>query len=381
MWKKLNLPKNIVLAIVCTFFSSLSSAATQENIRNAIQPYIDSEELAGAVSMTSVSGKVEVAYFGYANPKKKTPFTEKSMFWIASMTKGITGAAVMTLVDKGLISLDDPVEKYIPRMSDVRVEIRNADGSLSYRKPKTKMTIRMCLSHVAGYDFNIGKTGITSARFMPMDVFAKLLPYLPLARDPMTAHVYANADIDICAHIIEIVTKKRFDDYLKEVFFKPLKMENACFSMNDEQIANMVSFTSIKKGKKWGKGSYLVPPYKNGFYNGGGALFATAGDIMKFYQMLANDGKATDGTRILSHKAILELSTAQYPQFNRYTLGLRQFGDWFGHDGALQTEAVANWKENRVALLFVQLSGEWNHPFKIKWRKAVGYDANAPYKK
>ena len=51
------------------------------------------------------------------------------------------------------------------------------------------------------------------------------------------------------------------------------------------------------------------------------------------------------------------------------------------HDGSLQTEAVANWKENRVALLFVQLSGEWNHPFKTKWRKAVGYDANAPYKK
>lgn len=374
--------KRILTAFAVAGVSSLVSfAGMQEDIRNAVQPYVDSGELSGAVSMTSDGGKVEVQYFGYADPWKKTPFTEKSMFWIASMTKGITGAAVMTLVDKKLVSLDDLVEKYLPEMAKVRVETEDKDGTVSYRPPKTKMTIRMCLSHVAGYNFRVGKNGISSARCMDMKVFEKVLPYLPLARDPMVRHQYANIDIDICALIVEKVTKKKFDDYLEEVFFRPLKMDNACFAMTDGQIENMVALTRIKSGEKWTRGSYDVPSYKSTYYNGGGALFATASDVMKFYQMLANDGKAPDGTRILSHDAILELSTAQYPQFNRYTLGLRQFGDWFGHDGALQTEAVANWKENRVALLFVQLTGEWNHPFKAAWRKAAGYDAGAPYSK
>jgi CubicO group peptidase (beta-lactamase class C family) len=237
----------------------------------------------------------------------------------------------------------------------------------------------MCLSHVAGYDFRIDGSEIASSSCMPMETFGKVVPYLPLARDPMVKHQYANVDIDICARIIEIVAKKGFDEYLKETFFVPLGMKNACFRMSETQISNMVSLTCIRKGKKWTKGSYRCPDFRNGFYNGGGALFATADDVMKFYQMLANDGKAPDGRQILSSAAIRELSTAQYPQFDRYTLGLRQFGEWFGHDGALQTEAVANLKENRVSLLFVQLTGDWNHPFKDAWRKAVGYSKNAPF--
>ena len=356
-----------------------ADAGMREDVRNAIQPYVDSGELAGAVSMTSVSGKVEVLRFGYADPYRKIPFTDDSMFWVASMTKGFAGAAVMTLVDRGLLSLDDPVEKHIPSMADVRVKERNADGSFVLRPPKTKMTVRMCLSHVAGYDFRIDGTGIASSSCMPMATFGKVVQYLPLARDPMVKHQYANVDIDICARIVEIVSGKRFDEYLKETFFAPLGMKNACFRMDETQISNMVALTCIRQGKKWTKGSYRMPDYRNGFYNGGGALFATANDMMKFYQMLANGGKAPDGRRILSSAAIRELSTAQYPHFDRYTLGLRQFGDWFGHDGAIQTEAVANVKENRVSLLFVQLSGDWNHPFKDAWRKAVGYSKKAPY--
>ena len=85
------------------------------SIREILQPYVDRREIAGAVSMLSVSGRVETVYIGLANPAKGTPFAPDTFFWIASMSKGFCGAAVMACVDKGLVALDDPIAKYLPQ--------------------------------------------------------------------------------------------------------------------------------------------------------------------------------------------------------------------------------------------------------------------------
>lgn len=355
--------------------------AGKKEIVKAVSPYIESGEIAGLVSMTSVSGKVETVYLGLADPKTGRKFNEKSFFWIASMSKGFTGAAIMSLVDQGKVSLDDPIKKYIPSIGSIQVKEKRKDGTAILRPPKVDMTIRMCLSHMAGFPFKIRAMDSWGIDSMPLKVLAENLSEIPLPHDPMTGHRYSNLDIDLCSRVVEVVSGMPFETYLQKTFFDPLGMREITFFPTKEQFANRVFLASVKKGCHYKEGSiYMLDPSKTNrhgrFAEGGGGLYSTAGDVMKFYQMLANDGKAPDGTRILSHDAILELSRAQYPKYNRYSLGLRQYGDWFGHDGALQTEALANWKENRVVLMFVQITGTWNHPYKNAWHRAVGVPAH-----
>ena len=346
----------------------------------ALQRYVDSGEIAGAVSMVAVSGKVETAYVGLADPTTGRPFDGKTLFWIASMTKGFCGSAVMSCVDKGLLSLDDPVEKYIPEIADVQVEEKGPDGKTVRRPPKTKMTIRMCLSHVAGYPFSTPLELERGALNLSMAEHVKGAVECPLLRDPLTAHQYSNVDINLAGRVVEIVTGMAFEDYLQKTFFDPLGMKDITFYPTAEQLSRKVYVARVANGRRYedGRGDQWAKMLDHREIRRGrehaiaaGGLYSTPADVMKFYLMLANDGKAPDGTRILSHASILELSRAQYPHLDRYSLGLRQFGDWFGHDGALQTEAYANWKENRAALLFVQVTGSWDHRFKLDWRASA----------
>lgn len=346
----------------------------------ALQRYVDGGEIAGAISMVATSGKVETAYVGLADPTTGRPFDDRSFFWIASMTKGFCGAAVMSCVDKGLLSLDDPIEKYIPEIADVKVEEKDATGRVVRRSPKTKMTIRMCLSHVAGYPFSTPLELERGALSMSLAEHVKGAVECPLLRDPLTKHQYSNVDINLAGRVVEIVTGMAFEDYLQQTFFDPLGMKDITFYPSAEQLSHKVYVARVANGRHYedGRNDQWAKFLKHKELRRGhehaiaaGGLYSTAADVMKFYLMLANDGKAPDGRRILSHAAIVELSRAQYPSLDRYTLGLRQFGDWFGHDGALQTEAYANWKENRAALLFVQVTGKWDHRFKKDWRASA----------
>ncbi len=92
--------------------------------------------------MIAVSGKVETAYVGLADPTTGRKFDDKTIFWIASMTKGFCGAAVMSCVDKGLVSLDDPIEKYIPEIANVKVAEKGEDGKTTLRPPKPAIRFR-----------------------------------------------------------------------------------------------------------------------------------------------------------------------------------------------------------------------------------------------
>ena len=342
-------------------------------IQQILQPYVDRKEIAGAVSMLSVSGRVDTVYIGLAHPDKGTKYAPDTFFWIASMSKGFCGAAVMACVDQGLVALDDPIAKFLPAFKDIRVKEKTADGTVTRRPPKVAPTLRMCLSHVAGFS---GMTDNMASCRSLADIAADAVAS-GLVRDPLVQHQYSNVDIDIAARVVEVVTGLNYADFLEKTFFKPLKMEEITFFPTDEQLARTTFVARVAKDKPYADGTndhwaqWLKPSFKHRFVEAGGGLFARAGDVMKFYQMLANDGCAPDGTRLLSHASILELARAQYPDKDRYSLGLRQYGDWFGHDGALQTEAYANWKENRVALLFVQVTGDWDLPFKQDWRNAT----------
>ena len=341
---------------------------------------MDEDRLPGGVLLVWDGGRVVTNVVGYADLATRRRMRADDCFWVASNTKAIACALVLTYVDEGKIGLDDPVEKYIPEIANVQVRERGPDGKAVLRPPKTKMTLRMCLAHVAGYPFSTPLALERGSQNLSMEEHVKGAVACPLLHDPLTRHQYSNVDINLAGRVVEIVTGMPFEDYLQTTFFDPLDMRDITFFPSAEQLSNKVYVARLKdsgpyedgREDKWA--AYLKhTDVRRGREHAiaAGGLYSTAADVMKFYLMLANDGKAPDGTRILSHAAIVELSRAQYPALDRYTLGLRQFGDWFGHDGALQTEAYANWKENRAALLFVQVVGTWRHPFKQAWRSAA----------
>ncbi len=301
--------------------------------------------------------------------------TVDKMFWIASMSKQITASGILILVDEGRLSLDDPVEKYLPEFKNVRVGEKNEDGTVLLRAPKSPMTIRQVLSHTAGWPFltpTMQQFGIDA---LPARLLASTAVQVPLLSDPGTRYQYSNVGIDIASAVIEVVTGQPFEKFLQQRLFDPLEMTDTTFWPSDEQIQRLAKPYNISSGKCVPeKGSqfskYPVCDRVHRFAEGGGGLYSTPRDIIKFFQMIANKGE-WNGKRILSEKAVETFATKQTGDLvsNQYSLGMRIEGDWFGHDGAWQTEGMANYKTGQARLYFVQLTGTWNPPFKAAWLK------------
>ena len=131
-----------ILFLVFVFFCSSLLLGADSPQKQAIQKFVDSGEIPGAIGMIWKDGNLQIDCVGWADVENKVPMTEKNIFWIASMTKALTGTAVMMLVDEGKLSLDDPVDKYLPEFQHVKVGVKNEDGTITLRAPKSRMTVR-----------------------------------------------------------------------------------------------------------------------------------------------------------------------------------------------------------------------------------------------
>ncbi|MDO4574517.1 MAG: serine hydrolase domain-containing protein [Planctomycetia bacterium] len=350
---------------------STAVLAEESLIQKTLQPFIDSGAMPGVVSIFSDAGKLQIDCVGWADVENKVPISEKNIFWIASMTKGITAAAILTLVDEGKLSLDDPVEKYLPEFQYVRVGVKNDDGTLTLRTPKSKMTLRQTLSHTAGFPFILPQQKQFGIDVFSMRHQASIAASQPLLSDPGTQYQYSNVGINVAAAVMEVVTGKTLSENLQERIFDPLGMTETTFHPTPEQIARLVKCYNIKTGKCiLTNVPYLQKPYNSPHRHAeaGGGLFSTPLDVLKFYQMIAAKG-VFQGKRILSENAVETLSKKQTPKGipNAYSLGMEINGDWFGHGGALQTDTRANFKTNQVLLYFVQIEGIWNPPCHAAW--------------
>lgn len=346
-------------------------------MHDAIQPYVDSGAIPGLVSMLwKEGGDVQVDCIGWADADKTVPITEHHMFWVASMTKGITAAAILAYADEGKLDLDDPVEKYLPEFKDIRVAEKRDDGTVLLRAPSRPMTLRDCLSHMAGFSLENRMHKQFGLNALPLRRNAAYLAQIPLVRDPGSGYEYTNNDIDTAAAVLEVVAGKPLDRILQERFFDPLGMSDTTFFPNDEQKARLVQAFVVHDGEPCRPGSNVLA---NGTINpddrnpeAGGGLFSTPVDMFKFYRMLAAKG-VWEGRRILSEKAVETLATRQTPESvpESYSLGIRVRGDWFGHDGARQTEIMCNFKIPAVRLYYVQYVGQWGPESRKAWDKAA----------
>ncbi|MBP1538789.1 MAG: beta-lactamase family protein [Prevotella sp.] len=367
----------ILLALSLTLTATAKSGPKKSGTsyaKEVLQPYVDSGQLPGAISVFYKDGVQETCCVGYADVKKKRPIKMDNVFMQCSQTKGFCGVTIAKLVEEGRISLDDPVSKYLPEFKELWVLDGEKDGVKTLHKAKNVLTIRMVLNHTGGFPFEISaKRGDVRgggwSGGAPLRQVASIAAASPILFEPGTREQYSNTGIDIGAAVVEVVTGMKWEQYLKKEVLDPLGMKSTWFWPTDKQLKNKVELYALKKDApaEWREEMDMQQrPYNDShvFASAGAGLWTTANDQLKFYKMLMNLGVGENGVRILKEetvKSILAVSTR--PEgMGGYSLGLsapvKDSEDaWFGHGGAWGTNCSVNWHKKELKLWVIQSAG------------------------
>lgn len=364
-----------MIRITALLLAILTAGAVgaQESVSEAVKPFVDRGVFPGLVSVTAdKDGHLTAESVGWSDIESSEPMTMDSVFWIASMTKGVVGAGLLILVDEGLVDLDASVETYLPEFANIRVAEPGENGVLVLRSPKTKLTVRQVMCHMGGLRFITPAMERYGIDVFPARALATSMVDVPLFADPGTQFSYSNLGIDVGAAIIEAVTGFPFEEFLKKRIFDPLQMYDTSFWLTDEQNARLVTPYKVLDDRcipdTTNNLAYPFTDRQHRFAEGGGGLFSTPRDIIKFYQMIAGKGQYR-GKRILSEEAVQTMATKQTPNGidDPYSVGMWTDGEWIWHGGALGTEGRANIKTGEARIYMVQLTSSVDPKIKEAW--------------
>ncbi|WP_298858754.1 serine hydrolase domain-containing protein [uncultured Gimesia sp.] len=357
-----------LLTVMTLFFASCLSgslfAEKPVSSAAALQPFVDKQELAGAVALVADKDKVlSVEAVGFADVVGQQAMKPDALFWIASQSKGMTATAVMMLVDEGKIALDDPVEKYLPEFRGQMVIAEKDADHVLLRQPVHPITIREVLSHMSGLPF---KSAIETPTLdgLPLAAAVRSYAMTPLQTEPGTHYQYSNAGINTAARILEVVTGKSYEDFMQQRLFDPLGMKDTTFWPNAAQVKRLAKSykpDSTKESLVEFPLNQLGTPLTNRHHRfpmPAGGLFSTAQDTAIYCQMLLNGGEL-NGRCYLSQAAFAELTKRQTPETvkQNYGLGLAVGPDRFGHGGAHATNMEIYPEKGVVIVWMVQHGG------------------------
>ncbi|UFX45489.1 beta-lactamase family protein [Bradyrhizobium sp. 41S5] len=280
---------------------------SKAQIDQVLRQKSEAKEIPGVVAIAA-TGK-DVIYegaFGKRDLSKSDPMTADSVFWIASMTKAVTSAGAMQLVEQGKLSLDEPIGKLLPDLAAVQVlDGFDAKGEPKLRPAKKPITLRQLMTHTAGFaydmwDANLGKylekTG-TPGIITCLNAALKT----PIMTDPGTRWEYGT-NIDFVGKAVEAASGKKLDVYLHDHMFAPLGMSDTAFKISDDMRKRLVGMHA--RGED---GTLAAIPFEleqnPEFHMGGGGLYSTAADYIKFCQMILNKGKG-NGNQVLKAETV-----------------------------------------------------------------------------
>jgi CubicO group peptidase (beta-lactamase class C family) len=319
-------------------------------LATGVRELVDHGRLAGAVTMVSRHGKVvEFDAAGKRDVAANSPMQKDSIFRIYSMSKPITGVAMMILFEEGKWQLGDPVAKYIPEFAKLKVYTTEANGNIVMKDQNHPVTMRELMSHSGGFTYGffsntaVDKMQVEADVLNPnntLDEFIKRVAKLPLNAQPGTEWHYS-ISVDIQGYIVQKLSGMPFEDFLEKRIFKPLGMNDTGFYVPKEKLNRFAQFYNYDKdGKLQALGvreglnhDFSVKPALS---SGGGGLVSTASDYMRFCQMLLNGGQL-DGVRILSPLTVELMRTNVLAP----SVPILAPGAGFGLDFAIYTDPVA----------------------------------------
>jgi CubicO group peptidase (beta-lactamase class C family) len=326
-----------IACLCCLVFSATPVVGHSQSptpLASIVQSMVDKKIAAGVVVLVADKDRVlAIETAGYASLANQTPIRPDAVFWIASMSKSLTGAAVMMLVDEGKLSLDDPVEKYLPVFKGQLVQ----EGDQPTHPPKHSITVREIMDHTSGLMLASDKT-LKPTHSLQDDVAQYAAR--PLRREPGTKYEYNNCGINTAGRIIEVVSGTTYAEFMQHRLLDPLAMQDTTCWPNAEQaarLAHTARFTDDKQDLveikqdqgakpevilKW-SGGVPVPAaitadmgagiafdYGKRYAMPAGGYFSTARDLGNFCRMLLRGGEL-DGKRYLSEHAVREMSAVQ----------------------------------------------------------------------
>jgi CubicO group peptidase (beta-lactamase class C family) len=307
-----------------------------------VEQAVAKQEVPGALLLVVHRGKiVRQEAYGLSDVEGRIPFHTNTLCWLASITKPVTVAAAMKLVEQGKLALEDSVEKYLPEFKDQKA----ADGR------HYAVTIRQLMSHNSGV--RRGPSLRPNFFFEPVWLGRSLAEVVhemastQLEFVPGQKFQYSNGALYVLARIIEIQTGKSYAGFMQETLFQPLEMNDTYFVIPASQAGRTAVVYRNGKGKPVTFCRY-DPNWKISMTMPDGGLFSTAGDIAKFVQMfLDNNGS------VLSRESVKAMLTEQP---SGWGLGWELEADGvYGHDGSSGTRAWADPKTGLIGILFCQM--------------------------
>ncbi len=288
---------------------------TLDSNRASIREACDAGLLAGAVTLVWQRGEVlQVNELGYRDVDAGVPMSRDTLFRIASMSKPLTVAAAMSLVDEGKLALRDPVKRWLPELADVRV-LDEPGGPLGRTQPLQRaMLVEDLITHTSGLAYGFSVEGpIARAYFrLPFgqgpDVWLAALAELPLVHQPGD-HVTYSHGIDVVGVLVSRIEGKPFHQVLDERILQPLGMRDTGFHVSAETRRRAATMYRLDADDQLQHGVMgpprITPPT---FCNAGGGLWSTADDYLRFVEMLLGGG-TLDGVRVLSAESVRSMRT------------------------------------------------------------------------
>ncbi len=289
------------------------NSATLGQLDAGMQDLVDKKHLAGIVTLVARHGKVvQHKAYGVQSLETNAPMRLDTIAHIYSMTKPITGVAMMMLYEEGKWKPSDPIAKHIPQFANLQVYAGEKDGKPILEAPSHPPTMGELMSHTAGFTY--GLFGNTPVDLMyrannplaapSLQEMINRVSTMPLLYQPGTRWVYS-VSVDIQGYLVEKLSEKTFPEFLRTRLFEPLGMVDTAFFVPAEKLSRVATVYAYDKAKAAivpaaGEDPITTAP---GLPSGGGGLYGTAADYFRFAQMLLNGGEY-GGKRILNKSSV-----------------------------------------------------------------------------
>jgi CubicO group peptidase (beta-lactamase class C family) len=352
-------------------------------VRARMQAFVDQGDIAGAVTVIGRKDAVlSHEAVGSQSLEAQRPMAKDSLFRIASMTKPVTAGGIMILADEGKLSVEDKVEKHLPEFrGQMLVAARSGAGDVVVlKKPPRPITLRDLLTHTSGlpggYPPALADLYVKRDRTLAEGIL--VMSQQPLTFEPGSKWSYCNTGIDTLGRIIEAVSGKPYEEFLRERVFEPLGMTDTTFFPTPAQRERLAVTYGKSNGRLVPSPNTLIALPANARYPiPAGGLYSTGADLAKLYQMMLNGG-TLNGKRILSPESVAAMTKVQTGDLKCGFVDGMGFGfGWgvvkepqgvteklsagsFGHGGAFGTQGWIDPKQDLFVVLLIQRTGIQN---------------------